>query len=66
MPATQEASIRGKVVVATTMMTTAAMIAEDERLASYGAKKAEQVGIKTDVSSASRLIHERRKARKTA
>src|ERR1700683_5565478 len=35
-------------------MPTRAMIAEDERLARYGAKKVELVGIKTDVSNASR------------
>jgi metal-responsive CopG/Arc/MetJ family transcriptional regulator len=46
-------------------MTTEAMIAEDERLSRYGTQRAKRLGIKTDLSNATRIIHERRKARRT-
>jgi metal-responsive CopG/Arc/MetJ family transcriptional regulator len=41
------------------------MLAEDERLARYGARQAEKLGVKTDMRSINRTIHERRKARKS-
>jgi hypothetical protein len=45
--------------------TAEAIIAEDDRLSRYGAQKAKQLGIKTGLSHATRIIHERRKARRT-
>ena len=47
-------------------MTTAEMLAESERLTRYGMKQAAKRGIKTDVATANRIIHERRRARKTS
>ena len=47
-------------------MTTEALVAEDEELLRYGVKRANQLKIKTDLANATRLIHERRKARKTS
>jgi hypothetical protein len=46
-------------------MTSEQMVAEDEELLHYGVKRAKQLEIKTDLANASRLIHERRKVRKT-
>ena len=45
-------------------MTVEEMLAENERLLQYGVKRAKQLGIKTDLASATRIIHERRKARR--
>jgi len=45
-------------------MTKDEMIAEDERLSQYVVKRAKQLGIKTDLANTTRIIHERRKARK--
>jgi metal-responsive CopG/Arc/MetJ family transcriptional regulator len=45
-------------------MTVEEMIAEDERLSRYGVRRAKQLGIKTDLTNATRIIHERRRARK--
>jgi hypothetical protein len=47
-------------------MTTAAMMAESERLVRAAAKRAKKLGLKTDLRSATRLIHERRKTRRSA
>src|SRR3984957_8599440 len=47
-------------------MTTAAMMAESERLLRAAAKRAKKLGLKTDLRSATRLIHERRKTRRSA
>ncbi len=42
------------------------ILAESKRLARAGAKRAKKLGIKTDVRSATQLIHERRQARKSS
>jgi metal-responsive CopG/Arc/MetJ family transcriptional regulator len=47
-------------------MTVEEMLAEDERLLRYGVQRAKRVGIKTDLRSATRIIHERPKARRCA
>lgn len=47
-------------------LTANAILAESERLARKGAKHAKRLGVKTDLTNANRLIHERRKARKSA
>jgi hypothetical protein len=41
------------------------ILAEDGRLVRAGAKRAAKLGIKTDLRSATRLIHERRKVRRS-
>ena len=40
------------------------LLAEDSRLAEYGEQQAKKMGIKTDMRSINRIIHERRKARR--
>jgi hypothetical protein len=47
-------------------MTTDEMLAEGERLAKVGAKRAKKLGIKTDLRSATQIIHERRKSRRAS
>jgi hypothetical protein len=47
-------------------MTVAEMLAENDRLNRAAAKHAKKLGLKTDLRSATRLIHERRKARRSA
>jgi metal-responsive CopG/Arc/MetJ family transcriptional regulator len=47
-------------------MTADEILAESERFAHTGALQAKKLGIKTDPRSATRLIHERRKTRKSA
>ncbi len=42
------------------------ILAESKQFASTGAKQAKKLGIKTDSRSVTRLIHERRKARRSA
>ena len=42
------------------------LLAESERLARAGARQAKKLGIKTDSRSVTHLIHERRKARRSA
>ena len=49
---------------ATNPMSRAELLAESERLSRAGEKHAKRLGIKTDVRSANRIIHEYRKARK--
>ena len=46
-------------------MTRAELLAEGERLSRAGEKQAKKLGIKTDLRSATRIIHERRKARRS-
>ncbi len=46
-------------------MTVEQMIAEDDRLRLAAAKHAKKLGLKTDLRSATRLIHEYRKARRS-
>ena len=47
-------------------MTVEEIIAESERFARAGAKQAKKLGIKTDPRSLTKLIHERRKVRRSA
>jgi metal-responsive CopG/Arc/MetJ family transcriptional regulator len=47
-------------------MTGDEILAESERAARAGAKQAKKLGIKTDLRSVNHLIHERRKARRSA
>ncbi len=47
-------------------MTADEILAEGERFARAGAKQARKLGIKTDPRSATQLIHERRKTRRSA
>ncbi len=47
-------------------MTAEEILAESNRLARSGAKRANKLGIKTDLRSVTQLIHERRKARRPA
>jgi metal-responsive CopG/Arc/MetJ family transcriptional regulator len=47
-------------------MTPEQILAESNRLARSGAKRAKKLGIKTGPRSATRLIHERRKVRRSA
>jgi len=47
-------------------LTTDQILAESERLARAGAKRARKLALKTDLESVSRLIHEHRKARRSA
>ena len=47
-------------------MTVDELLAESEKFTREGAKQAEKLGIKTDPQSVSKLIHERRKARRSA
>ena len=47
-------------------MTTDEMLAEGEGLAKAGAKRAKKLGIKTDLRSATRVIHERRQSRRAS
>lgn len=42
------------------------IVAESVRLAREGAKRAKQLGIKTDMASVNRRIHEQRKRRRSA
>ena len=51
---------------ATNPMSTEEMIAEDEELRRWAAKHAKKIGLKADLKSATRLIHEYRKARRSA
>jgi metal-responsive CopG/Arc/MetJ family transcriptional regulator len=44
-------------------MSAAEILAESERLGRVAAKRAKKLGVKTDLRSATRLIHERRKTR---
>ena len=46
-------------------MTVEELLAENEQLSRYRAKRAKQVKIKTGLANATRIIHERRKTRKT-
>jgi hypothetical protein len=46
-------------------MTVKEILAEDDRLQRWAGKHAEKIGLKTDLKSATRLIHEYRKARRT-
>jgi metal-responsive CopG/Arc/MetJ family transcriptional regulator len=41
------------------------LLAEDLRLAKYGQQQAKKLGIKTDMRSINRIVHERRKARRS-
>jgi len=50
----------GKAAQAKNPMTLEEMIAEDDRLLRYGVKRAKELGIKTDLASATRIIHELR------
>jgi hypothetical protein len=45
--------------------TTEVILAESERLSRAGARRAKKLGVKTDLRSATRLIHERRKTRRS-
>ena len=47
-------------------MTVEEMLAESDRLSRAAAKHAKKLGLKTDLRSAIRLIHEHRKARRSA
>lgn len=47
-------------------VTVGKLLAESERFARAGEKQAKKLGIKTDPRSANRIIHERRKARRSA
>jgi hypothetical protein len=47
-------------------VTAAKLLAESEKFARDGEKQAKKLGIKTDPRSANRIIHERRKARRSA
>lgn len=47
-------------------MTIEEVLAENRRLAQAGAKRAKKLGIKTDLRSAVRLIHEYRRARRSS
>ena len=47
-------------------MTVDEILADSKRLARAGAGRAMKLGIKTDPASVTHLIHERRKARKSA
>ncbi len=47
-------------------MTVEEMLAEDDRLRRWAAKHAKKIGLKTDLKGAARLIHEYRKARRSA
>jgi metal-responsive CopG/Arc/MetJ family transcriptional regulator len=40
------------------------LLEEDKRLAKYGASQAKKLGIKTDMKSINKIIHERRKLRR--
>jgi metal-responsive CopG/Arc/MetJ family transcriptional regulator len=51
---------------ASSPMTTEEMVAEDEELRRWAAKHAKKIGLKADLKSATRLIHEYRKARRSA
>ena len=42
------------------------ILKDSERLSRYGARRAKKLGIKTDMNSITRLIHERRKTRRSA
>jgi Ribbon-helix-helix protein, copG family len=46
-------------------MTVEEMLAESDRLSRAAAKHAKKLGLKTDLRSATRLIHEHRKARRS-
>jgi hypothetical protein len=45
-------------------MTVEEMLAESDRLSRSAARQAKKLGVKTDLGSAARLIHEHRKARR--
>ena len=47
---------------ATRPTTAEALLAEDNRLARYGQQQAKKAGIKTDLKSINRIIHERRES----
>ena len=47
-------------------MTTDELLAEGDRLARAGAERAKKLGIKTDLRSATKIIHERRKSRRAS
>jgi metal-responsive CopG/Arc/MetJ family transcriptional regulator len=47
-------------------LTVEEMLAENDRLSRAAAKHAKKFGLKTDLRSATRLIHEHRKARRSA
>ena len=46
-------------------LTVEEILAESDRLAGVGAKRAKKLGIKTDPESVTQLIHERRKTRRS-
>jgi metal-responsive CopG/Arc/MetJ family transcriptional regulator len=56
----------GKTEQAKVPMTADEILAESRRLARAGAKRAKKLGIKTDARNVTKLIHERRKARRPA
>jgi hypothetical protein len=47
-------------------MSTEELLAEEERLVRARAKRAKELGIKTDIRSAVRIIHEYRRARRSS
>ncbi len=46
-------------------MSTEDMLKESQRLSEYGAQQAKKLGIKTDMTNINRIIHERRKVRRS-
>lgn len=56
--------VEAKAEEARSPMSAEERLAEDERLTRYGAQQAKRLGLKTDMRSINRIIHERRKARR--